>query len=87
MMLSTTSGSFPIPAHVASLLPQVPPVPSPDAPDYAAQARRFTEWLDESPTHTIAFERLRRWHLVQEDLARQAVASGQAYVVSSDGLE
>ena len=87
MMLSTTSGSFPIPAQVASQLPNVPPIPSPDAPDYAAQARSFNQWLEESPTHTIDFERLRRWHLVQDELAAQAAANGQDFVVTSDGLE
>ncbi|AQR60812.1 hypothetical protein BZG35_03445 [Brevundimonas sp. LM2] len=87
MMLSTTSGSFPIPASVASKLPQVPPIPSPGSPDYAAQAKSFNEWLDESPAHTIDFERLRRWHLVQDELAAKAVADGQDYLVTDDGLE
>jgi hypothetical protein len=87
MMLSTTSGAFPIPAHVASQLPKVPPVPSPDEPDYPVLARRFTEWLEASPTHTIDFERLRRWHLVQEELAAKAAASGRDFVVTADGLD
>jgi len=87
MMLSTTSGAFPIPAQVASLLPQVPPVPSPEAPDYPALAKSFNEWLDASPNHTIDFERLRRWHLVQDELAAQAVASGREFVVTADGLD
>lgn len=87
MMLSTTSGAFPIPAQVASLLPQVPPVPSPDAPDYKAQAKTFNDWLEASPGHTIDFERLRRWHLVQDELAAQALASGRDYIVTADGLD
>lgn len=87
MMLSTTSGTFPIPSEVASRLPSVPPLPSTDAPDYKAQSKAFSEWLDASSAHLIDFERLRRWHLVQEELAAKALTSGQAFVVTGDGLD
>lgn len=87
MMLSTTSGTFPIPPEVASRLPPVPPVPSADAPDYKALSKAFADWLDESPTHLIDFERLRRWHLVQEELAAEAASKGLPYLVTADGLD
>lgn len=87
MILSTRSGDFPIPPEVASRLPQVPPVPDPIAPRYREQRRAFTEWLDASPQHAIDFERLRRWHLVQDDLAAAARAEGRDYVVTDDGLD
>lgn len=87
MILSTSSGDFPIPAEVASRLPQVPSVPDPAAPRYEEARRAFTEWLDAAPEHTIDFERLRRWHLVQNDLAAAAVAAGRNYVVTEDGLD
>jgi hypothetical protein len=87
MILSTTSGDFPIPAEVASRLPQVPPVPDPAEPQYARRKREFTEWLDASPDHAIGFERLRRWHLVQDELARQAAAEKRPFVVTDDGLD
>lgn len=87
MMLSTTSGTFPIPAEVASRLPQVPPLPNADAPDFKAATKAFNDWLDASPNHTIDFERLRRWHLVQEEQAAKAQASGIAFVVTADGLD
>jgi len=83
MMLTTTSGTFPIPPEVAGRLPAVPPIPSPDAPDYKA----FNEWLAASSTHLIDFERLRRWHLVQDELAAAAVAKGLTYRVTADGLD
>lgn len=87
MILSTPSGDFPIPPDVASRLPQVPPVPDPAEPDYRTRRREFTEWLDASPDHAISFERLRRWHLVQNDLASKAAAEGRAFVVTDDGLD
>jgi hypothetical protein len=87
MILSTTSGDFPIPPEVASRLPQVPPVPDPDAPGYREKRRAFTDWLDASPAHAIDFERLRRWHLVQDELAAAATAAGRDYVVTEDGLD
>ncbi len=87
MILSTSSGDFPIPAEVASRLPTVPPVPDPMAPHYREARRAFTEWLDAAPEHTIDFERLRRWHLVQNDLAAAALAAGRSFVVTEDGLD
>ncbi|CAL1689942.1 hypothetical protein MMB232_00062 [Brevundimonas subvibrioides] len=87
MMLTTPSGTFPIPPEVAARLPPVPPVPSPDAPDYKALSKGFNEWLEESPTHLIDFERLRRWHLVQEELAAEATSNGVTYQVTTDGLD
>lgn len=86
-MLTTTSGTFPIPAEVARLLPAVPPVPSPDAPDYKALSKAFNEWLSASSVHSVDFERLRRWHLVQEELAADAVSKGLTYQVTADGLD
>jgi hypothetical protein len=87
MILSTSSGDFPIPPEVASRLPQVPSVPDPTAPQFRKQRRAFTEWLDAAPEHAIDFERLRRWHLVQDQLAAEAVAAGREYVVTEDGLD
>ncbi|MBU1345703.1 MAG: hypothetical protein KKA16_01995 [Alphaproteobacteria bacterium] len=87
MILSTSSGDFPIPPEVARRLPQVPRVPDPTAPQFRLQRRAFTEWLDASPQHAIDFERLRRWHLVQDQLAAAAKTEGRAYVVSEDGLD
>lgn len=87
MMLSTTSGTFPIPPEVAARLPWVPPVPRTDAPDYKALSKALIEWLDRSPTHIIDFERLRRWHLVQEELAAEATSKGLPYLVTADGLD
>jgi hypothetical protein len=87
MILSTTSGDFPIPSDVASRIPQVPPVPDPAAPDYRRQRKAFTEWLDAAPQHAIDFERLRRWHLVQDQLAAEARAAGRDHVVTEDGLD
>lgn len=87
MILSTTSGDFPIPPEVARRLPQVPPVPDPTAPKFRAQRRAFTEWLDAAPQNAIDFERLRRWHLVQDQLAREARAAGRAHLVTDDGLD
>lgn len=87
MILSTSSGDFPIPADVASRLPQVPPVPDPTAPKYQEARRAFSDWLDASPQHVIDFERLRRWHLVQDQLAAEAVKKGYAFFVSEDGLD
>ena len=87
MILTTSSGDFPIPPGVASRLPQVPPVPDPTAPQYQKAKRAFTEWLDAAPQHSIDFERLRRWHLVQDQLAAEARAEGRAFVVTEDGLD
>ena len=87
MMLTTTSGTFPIPADVARLLPQVPPIPNVDAPDFKALSEAFNDWLDASPSHTIDFERLRRWHLVQEELSSKAFANGLQFTVTADGLD
>jgi hypothetical protein len=87
MILSTSSGDFPIPPHAASRLPQVPALPDPAEPNYNRRAREFTEWLESSPEHTVGFERLRRWHLVQDELARQAKTAGQPFIVTDDGLD
>lgn len=87
MILTTRSGDFPIPAEVASRLPDIPPIPDPAAPNYEDARRDFSHWLDASPDHVIDYERLRRWHLVQDDLAAAAVAEGRPYVVTEDGLE
>ncbi len=87
MILSTRSGDFPIPPEVASRLPQVPPVPDPAGPQFRKQRRAFTEWLDAAPEHAIDFERLRRWHLVQDQLAAEAQAAGRDFVVTEDGLD
>lgn len=87
MILTTSSGDFPIPADVASRLPKVPSVPDPTAPRYREAKKAFTDWLDQSPQHTIDFERLRRWHLVQNQLAAAARAQGRVFVVTEDGLD
>lgn len=87
MILSTASGDFPIPADVARQLPNVPALPDTTAADARLQIEDFRHWLDASPEHTIDYERLRRWHLVQEELAAQAKAENRPFVVSDDGLE
>ena len=87
MILTTSSGDFPIPADVASRLPKVPPVPDPTAPRYREAKRAFADWLDQAPQHTIDFERLRRWHLVQNQLAATAKAQGRPFLVTEDGLD
>ena len=87
MILSTASGDYPIPAEVARQLPNVPALPDPTAPDARVQMEDFRHWLDASPEHAIDYERLRRWHLVQEELAAQAKADNRPFVVSDDGLE
>ncbi len=87
MILSTSSGDFPIPADVATRLPKVPPVPDPTAPQYRQARRAFADWLDAAPGHAIDFERLRRWHLVQNQLAAAARAEGRTFVVTEDGLD
>lgn len=84
MMLATASGQFPIPPEVARRLPVVPDAPA-GRDDRAAQA--FYAWLEASPDHMIAFERLRRWRLVQEDLAARAARAGLPFEVTADGLE
>ncbi len=87
MILTTSSGDFPIPPEVASRLPQVPSIPDPTAPQYREAKRAFSDWLDAAPQHTIDFERLRRWHLVQDQLAAAALAEGRSFVVTEDGLD
>ncbi|KPF83519.1 hypothetical protein IP78_01950 [Brevundimonas sp. AAP58] len=87
MILSTSSGDFPIPPDVASRLPQVPALPEPDEPNYSRRAREFTDWLESSPEHAVRFERLRRWHLVQDELARKAASEGRPFFVTDDGLD
>ncbi len=85
MMLKTASGDFPIPPDVARRLPSLPDVPGPDAG--ARERRAFQDWIDASSENLIAYERLRRWHLVQEDLAAQARKEGKTYTVNADGLD
>jgi len=87
MILTTSSGNYPIPQAVAELLPDVPPIPDPTAPQFRQAKKAFTDWLDASPQHGINFERLRRWHLVQEELSAKAKAEGRPYTVTDDGLE
>ncbi len=87
MILTTSSGDFPIPAEVASRLPRVPPVPDPTSPQYRKARQAFADWLDAAPEHAIDFERLRRWHLVQDQLAAAALAEGRSFVVTEDGLD
>lgn len=87
MILSTTSGDYPIPADVARKLPNVPSLPDPSAPNAKLQIEDFRHWLGAAPEHAIDFERLRRWHLVQEELAARAKAENRPFVVSDDGLE
>lgn len=87
MILATSSGEFPIPPQVASRLPTVLSPPDPSEPNHRRRLAEFQEWLDASPQHTIDFERLRRWHLVQEDLAAKAKKAGRRFIVSEDGLE
>jgi ferric-dicitrate binding protein FerR (iron transport regulator) len=72
---------------VSPVLPQVPSVPDPTEPQYQKKRREFTEWLDASPDHAIGFERLRRWHLVQDELARAAHVAGRTFEVTHDGLD
>jgi hypothetical protein len=87
MILSTSSGDFPIPAEVARQLPNVPPLPDMTEPNAKLQIKNFRHWLDASPEHAIDYERLRRWHLVQDELAAQAKAQNRPFIVSDDGLE
>ena len=87
MILSTSSGDFPIPPNVARRLPDVPALPDMAAPDAKLRLNDFQHWLNASPEHVIDYERLRRWHLVQDELAAQAKAENRAFVVSDDGLE
>ena len=87
MILNTSSGAFNIPASVAARLPQVPPIPDPSAPDFRRRQSEFEHWLSASAANAIDYERLRRWHLVQEELAASAAAAGRPFVVSDDGLE
>ncbi|OGN49975.1 MAG: hypothetical protein A2352_11155 [Caulobacterales bacterium RIFOXYB1_FULL_67_16] len=87
MILSTSSGDYPIPAEVARRLPNVPALPDPNGPNARLQIEDFRHWLEASPDHAISYERLRRWHLVQDELAAQAKAANRPFVVSDDGLE
>nr|WP_316628130.1 hypothetical protein [uncultured Brevundimonas sp.] len=65
----------------------MPALPDSSAADARLQIEDFRHWLDASPEHAIDYERLRRWHLVQDELAAQAKAENRAFVVSDDGLE
>lgn len=85
MILKTASGDFPIPPEVARQLPPVPDVPGPHAD--SREQRAFRDWLDASSENLIAYERLRRWRLVREDLAAAAARTGRVYQVTDDGLE
>lgn len=85
MILKTASGDFPIPPEVARRLPSVPDVPG--AESGGREQRAFRDWLESSSENLIAYERLRRWHLVQEDLAARAKAAGKAHIVTDDGLD
>lgn len=85
MMLKTASGEFPVPPEVARRLPSMPDIPGPGAGD--REQRAFRDWLDASSENLIAYERLRRWHLVQEDLAARARRDGKIHVVTDDGLD
>lgn len=87
MILTTASGAFAIPPSVAERLPRVPPIPDPTEPDYKRRHAEFSHWLDASADNAVDFERLRRWHLVQEQLAAAARVAGQPYTVTDDGLE
>ena len=87
MILTTASGDYAIPAAVAALLPQTPPIPDPAAPGFKRARDDFEHWLAASVENAVAFERLRRWHLVQEELAAAAKADGRPFLVTDDGLE
>ncbi len=87
MILTTASGDHPIPSEVAQKLPTIPPLPEEGARDYRQQVKDFEHWLDADPQHTIDFERLRRWHTVQEERAAAAHAEGRPFAVTDDGLE
>lgn len=87
MILTTSAGDFPIPPEVARKLPNVPPLPEEGTVNYGQQVKDFEYWLDSEPGHTIDFERLRRWHTVQEERAVSAREQGRPFVVTDDGLE
>lgn len=87
MILSTSSGDYPIPPSVARRLPNVPALPDMSAPNARLQLADFRDWLDASPEHAIDYERLRRWHLVQEELAARARSENRDFVVTDDGLD
>lgn len=87
MILSTSTGDFPIPPDVARKLPTVPNLPDAEASNAKLQIENFRHWLDASPEHAIDFERLRRWHLVQDELAARAKKDNRPFVVTDDGLE
>lgn len=87
MILTTSSGEFPIPIEVAERLPTAPSVPDPAARDYEQALADFETWLEQSPQHAIDLERLRRWHLVQDEMAATAAREGRPFTVTADGLE
>lgn len=87
MILSTPYGDYPIPAEVAARLPATPPMPAMDAGDHDPMVVAFREWMDASAENVIAFERLRRWHTVQNELAAEAKHDGRPFVVTDDGLD
>jgi ferric-dicitrate binding protein FerR (iron transport regulator) len=84
MILTTAQGDFPIPPEVARRLPDVP-LPRDDAS--LEERRAFDAWLAAHAENTIAHERLRRWHKVQEELSAEAAAAGQPFTVTADGLD
>lgn len=85
MILKTASGDFPIPPEVARCLPSAPDLPGQHADE--RERRAFRDWLEASSENLIAYERLRRWRLVQEDLAAAAKRAGRIHQVTDDGLE
>lgn len=87
MMLNTSIGAFPVPPEVAVRLPKVPSLPDPRAPDAKRQTDEFRDWLETAPHHLVDYERLRRWQMVQDELAVKARAEGREFIVSEDGLE
>ncbi|QYF86816.1 hypothetical protein [Brevundimonas sp. PAMC22021] len=87
MILATSSGDYPIPPEVARVLPDVPSLPQPGAPDARGQMETFQDWLNAAPQHAIDYERVRRWHLVQDELAAAAKAESRPFIVTTDGLE
>jgi hypothetical protein len=87
MILNTSSGDYPIPPEVARRLPNVPALPDMGAANARLQLDDFRHWLESSPEHAIDYERLRRWHLVQDELAAQARRDGRDFTVTDDGLD
>lgn len=87
MILSTSHGDFPIPAEVAGRLPAVPVQTRIDATGRETLGPDFVAWLEASPENLIAYERLKRWHLVQDELAGSAARAGELFRVTDDGLD